>query len=194
VRGWDPWAAARAATAGPCRPGRDSVRVGDSPRSPQSRSSPHRPALGGGGCWAPRPWAPSATGASACVACRPWIPQRHHTRSTSSYQQPNSGAIAGPIVQGSRQVPLGVNARAIFEVWRASSTRRWVTPSLRKVPMLRIRACEKSCMAKSSTRLVPICGLPASGKSTLARQLAPKIPAIRLDKDRSATQLGLNQA
>lgn len=45
-------------------------------------------------------------------------------------------------------------------------------------------------MAKSSTRLVLICGLPASGKSTLARQLAPKIPAIRLDKDAWATQLG----
>src|SRR4051812_44718353 len=45
-------------------------------------------------------------------------------------------------------------------------------------------------MATSSTRLVLICGLPASGKSTLARQLAPKIPAIRLDKDEWATQLG----
>jgi predicted kinase len=45
-------------------------------------------------------------------------------------------------------------------------------------------------MANSSTRLVLICGLPASGKSTLARQLAPKIPAIRLDKDGWATQLG----
>src|SRR5690242_18380768 len=45
-------------------------------------------------------------------------------------------------------------------------------------------------MATSSTRLVLICGLPASGKSTLARQLAPKIPAIRLDKDQWATQLG----
>ncbi len=43
---------------------------------------------------------------------------------------------------------------------------------------------------KSSTRLVLICGLPASGKSTLARQLAPKIPAIRLDKDQWTTQLG----
>jgi predicted kinase len=48
----------------------------------------------------------------------------------------------------------------------------------------------KSCMAKSSTRLVLICGLPASGKSTLARQLAPKIPAIRFDKDEWANQLG----
>ena len=45
-------------------------------------------------------------------------------------------------------------------------------------------------MAKSSTRLVLICGLPASGKSTLARQLAPKVPAIRLDKDGWVTQLG----
>ena len=40
------------------------------------------------------------------------------------------------------------------------------------------------------TRLVLICGLPASGKSTLARQLAPRIPAIRLDKDGWVTQLG----
>jgi len=45
-------------------------------------------------------------------------------------------------------------------------------------------------MAKSSTRLVLICGLPASGKSTLARHLAPKIDAIRLDKDGWTTQLG----
>ena len=35
-----------------------------------------------------------------------------------------------------------------------------------------------------------ICGLPASGKSTLARQLAPKIPAVRLNKDEWVTQLG----
>src|SRR5437764_13132197 len=45
-------------------------------------------------------------------------------------------------------------------------------------------------MAKSSTRLVLSCGLPASGKSTLARQLAPQIPAIRLDTDGWMTQLG----
>jgi predicted kinase len=43
---------------------------------------------------------------------------------------------------------------------------------------------------KPSTRLVLITGLPASGKSTLARRLAPKIPAIRLDKDQWTTQLG----
>lgn len=45
-------------------------------------------------------------------------------------------------------------------------------------------------MATSSPRLVLICGLPASGKSTLARQLAARIPAIRLDKDAWVTQLG----
>ena len=43
---------------------------------------------------------------------------------------------------------------------------------------------------KSSTRLVLITGLPASGKSTLARRLAPEIPAIRLDKDQWTTRLG----
>jgi predicted kinase len=37
---------------------------------------------------------------------------------------------------------------------------------------------------------VLICGLPASGKSTLARELAIKISAIRLDKDSWTTQLG----
>jgi predicted kinase len=37
-----------------------------------------------------------------------------------------------------------------------------------------------------------MCGLPASGKTTLARQLARKIPAIRLDKDEWTTQLGVD--
>jgi predicted kinase len=37
---------------------------------------------------------------------------------------------------------------------------------------------------------VLICGLPASGKSTLARRLAPTISAIRLDKDQWTTHLG----
>ncbi|HEY1740656.1 MAG TPA: ATP-binding protein [Acidimicrobiia bacterium] len=45
-------------------------------------------------------------------------------------------------------------------------------------------------MAKSAARLVLICGLPASGKSTLARRLASEIPAVRLDKDEWTTQLG----
>ena len=43
---------------------------------------------------------------------------------------------------------------------------------------------------ESSTLLVLITGLPASGKSTLARRLAPKIPPIRLDKDQWTIQLG----
>jgi adenylylsulfate kinase-like enzyme len=45
-------------------------------------------------------------------------------------------------------------------------------------------------LAGPRTRLVLICGLPASGKSTLARHLATKIPAIRLNKDGWVTQLG----
>ena len=45
-------------------------------------------------------------------------------------------------------------------------------------------------METSATRLVLICGLPASGKSTLARELAPKMAAIRLDKDHWTRQLG----
>ncbi|HZU73104.1 MAG TPA: ATP-binding protein [Acidimicrobiales bacterium] len=45
-------------------------------------------------------------------------------------------------------------------------------------------------MVTSPTRLVLICGLPAAGKSTLARRMAPKIGAIRLDKDEWVTRLG----
>jgi predicted kinase len=45
-------------------------------------------------------------------------------------------------------------------------------------------------MVESSARLVLICGLPAAGKSMLARRLAPKIGAIRLDKDEWTSQLG----
>jgi predicted kinase len=37
---------------------------------------------------------------------------------------------------------------------------------------------------------VLICGLPASGKSTLARRLAAEIPAVGLDKDEWTRQLG----
>lgn len=42
------------------------------------------------------------------------------------------------------------------------------------------------------TRLILICGLPASGKTTLARRLAPSIPAIRLDADEWMLQLGFD--
>jgi predicted kinase len=37
---------------------------------------------------------------------------------------------------------------------------------------------------------VLICGLPASGKTALARRLAPRIPAIRLNKDEWTSELG----
>jgi predicted kinase len=43
---------------------------------------------------------------------------------------------------------------------------------------------------KSSTRLILICGLPASGKTTFARELVRRAPAIRLNKDDWTTQLG----
>ena len=42
----------------------------------------------------------------------------------------------------------------------------------------------------SAARLVLICGLPASGKSTLARELASEMSAIRLNKDDWANRLG----
>jgi predicted kinase len=45
-------------------------------------------------------------------------------------------------------------------------------------------------MAKSPARLVLLCGLPASGKSTLARELAGEDSAIRLDKDQWVVALG----
>jgi predicted kinase len=51
-------------------------------------------------------------------------------------------------------------------------------------------ASEGAVKNLSSTRLVLICGLPASGKSTLARRLAATIPAVRLDKDEWTLRLG----
>jgi len=49
-------------------------------------------------------------------------------------------------------------------------------------------------VAGPKARLVLTCGLPASGKasgkSTRAHRLAPKIPAVRLDKDEWVTRLG----
>lgn len=43
---------------------------------------------------------------------------------------------------------------------------------------------------QASARLVLICGLPAAGKTTLARELATRMGAIRLDKDQWTIQLG----
>ena len=45
-------------------------------------------------------------------------------------------------------------------------------------------------LARPGLGSVLICGLPASGKSTLARRLAPDISALRLDKDEWTTRLG----
>lgn len=42
----------------------------------------------------------------------------------------------------------------------------------------------------ASARLVLICGLPASGKTTVARRLAGTMPAIRLNKDDWVHALG----
>ena len=53
-----------------------------------------------------------------------------------------------------------------------------------------VAADQTDDIAGPRARLVLICGLPASGKSTLARRLAPEIPAIRLDKDAWVTRLG----
>ena len=44
--------------------------------------------------------------------------------------------------------------------------------------------------ARHRARLVLIRGLPASGTSTLARQLATTIPAVRPDRDAWITRLG----
>jgi predicted kinase len=41
-------------------------------------------------------------------------------------------------------------------------------------------------------RLILICGLPGSGKTTFARQLAPKVPAVRLSPDEWKHDLGID--
>jgi predicted kinase len=41
-------------------------------------------------------------------------------------------------------------------------------------------------------RLILICGLPGSGKTTLAKELAPKVPAVRLSPDEWKHDLGID--
>ena len=44
----------------------------------------------------------------------------------------------------------------------------------------------------AGARLIVICGLPGSGKTTLARELAPKVPAVRLSPDEWKHDLGID--
>ena len=41
-------------------------------------------------------------------------------------------------------------------------------------------------------RLILICGLPGSGKTTFAKELAPKVPAVRLSPDEWKHDLGID--
>src|SRR6185312_15477707 len=47
-------------------------------------------------------------------------------------------------------------------------------------------------MVMTEARLILICGLPGSGKTTLAKQLAPKVPAVRLSPDEWKHDLGID--
>lgn len=44
----------------------------------------------------------------------------------------------------------------------------------------------------TEARLILICGLPGSGKTTLAKQLAPNVPAVRLCTDEWKHDLGID--
>ena len=47
-------------------------------------------------------------------------------------------------------------------------------------------------MTVRPARLILICGLPGSGKTTLAKELAPKVPAVRLSPDEWKHDLGID--
>jgi predicted kinase len=44
----------------------------------------------------------------------------------------------------------------------------------------------------AGARLILICGLPGSGKTTLAKEIAPKVPAVRLSPDEWKHDLGID--
>ena len=44
----------------------------------------------------------------------------------------------------------------------------------------------------AGARLILICGLPGSGKTTLAKELAPRVPAVRLSPDEWKHDLGID--
>lgn len=44
----------------------------------------------------------------------------------------------------------------------------------------------------SEARLILICGLPGAGKTTLAKRLAPEVPAVRLSPDEWKHDLGID--
>ncbi len=47
-------------------------------------------------------------------------------------------------------------------------------------------------MARAAPRLVLVCGLPGAGKTTLARRLAKRMPALRLCPDEWMVELGID--
>ena len=47
-------------------------------------------------------------------------------------------------------------------------------------------------MVMTEARLILICGLPGSGKTTLAKQLAAEVPAVRLCPDEWKHDLGID--
>ena len=44
----------------------------------------------------------------------------------------------------------------------------------------------------AGARLILICGLPGSGKTTLAKEIAPTVPAVRLSPDEWKHELGID--
>ena len=102
------------------------------------------------------------------------------------YEPPS--AVPMPVGAGRRRArhreSVTVGRARLQTVWRAPT--RWVARGVGE----RVRVATHAMDQKSPTRLVLICGLPASGKTTLARQLAVTMPATRLDKDQWTTHLG----